>query len=40
MSFNVWEIAAHVATILVIYLVYRKFLFKPVSKFLQKREDT
>lgn len=40
MNINLWEVAANIATILVLYLVYKKFLFKPVTAFMKKREDT
>lgn len=39
MSLNPWEIFAHICAVLVLFVVLRMILVKPVGKFLKQRQD-
>lgn len=38
LEFNIWEIAIHVLNVIVLFVILRLLLYKPVMKFIKKRE--
>ena len=38
-SVNIWQIIISLANLLILFLLVKKFLFKPVNNILQKREN-
>ena len=37
-SVNIWQILISLANLTILFLLFKKFLFKPVKKVMEKRE--
>ncbi len=40
LEINLWDIAIHVLNVIILFVVLRLILYKPVMKFVKKRENT
>ena len=38
-SVNIWQILISLANLLILFLMFKKFLFKPVNNMLEKRQS-